>query len=172
MVRSHRTKLFKLAAVAIGFPATYRLLWVLAGMSGWSLVTAGQDAAPVALVLDRPDHDFWDVEIGRTLEATFRITNRGGRRLVLQQLSSSCDCISIGFAEIIVPPGGNRELPIQLHAGSLPGSYRMEVRYRTNDPDRPVLTISLSAQVVTAAAAEIDAASTDPTWLTPGLGAW
>lgn len=100
--------------------------------------------------IERTERDFGRVRAGASPEAVFRITNRGGRRLILLEKSRSCGCLAGGRPEILVPPGKSVDLEIKLETARLSGAVRKAVRYYTNDPEHRVLTLTLVADVARA----------------------
>ena len=113
---------------------------------------AGDQQVP-ALVLKHSLQDFGAVSAGRKLSARFPIRNDGRRRLILREEFRNCSCLTGGKPEIIVAPGKTVELEVIMHTSQLSGAVRKLVRYRTNDPKLPMLTVRLVAEVEPAAGA-------------------
>lgn len=101
--------------------------------------------AEVALATDR--QDFGEVPAGPPLIARFPIENHGARRLVLTELDRSCDCIRGERPEIIVGPGSSGEIRVRLATDELCGPMQLALRYATNDPALPMLTVQVLADV-------------------------
>ncbi len=91
--------------------------------------------------------DFGTVSNADYLEASFPVRNVGNGRLLLIEHSRSCGCLSAGKPEVTIPPGGKTRLKRVLDARRLRGAVRKHVQYRTNDPDRPTLTLTLAAVI-------------------------
>ena len=97
-----------------------------------------------------PEQSSWDfgaVEAGPTLVAKFSVRNPGGRRLVLNEKSLSCECASTGTPTLIIPPGECGVVVARLKTRGLRGSFAIKVDYSTSDPTRPTLTFTLRADV-------------------------
>ena len=101
---------------------------------------------PSALVIHSDRHDFGVVRHGKTYEARFQVTNVGGRRLILHQDDSDCSCLS-SDPKLFLPPGASGELTATLRTAQFQGAIQSHIRYRTNDPRRPILDLVLIAQV-------------------------
>ena len=94
-------------------------------------------------------HELGRLAAGPRVEAVFRVTNTGARRLILQKQSNSCGCLSAD-PEINIPPGHTRRIAAALHTDRLRGPVQLEISYRTNDPHCPKLKLTLLADVVAA----------------------
>jgi hypothetical protein len=106
------------------------------------------DASGEPLVVVAPaEWDFGRAEPGRLLEARFRVTNRGGRRLVLHRSQESCDCLSTAEPDVLVEPGGSRVVTVQLDTRGKLGTVTADLLLKTNAPRRPILRLSCRAQV-------------------------
>jgi hypothetical protein len=128
------------------------ILLALVWLTGWRLFAApeppgSRDDPLPQLVLDRTRHDFGIVTAGATLKAEFVVTNAGGHRLILREGSRSCECVSGTFPKIIIPPGASKPLVAALETRKILGPAALEVRYWTNDPRTPVVTLTLLADV-------------------------
>jgi hypothetical protein len=143
MVCGRRAKAwFALAAalIIVGFVAFDGGLFML--RVAWAAVRNG----PSALVIDSDRHDFGLVPRGPKLETRFRLTNAGGRRLLLHREDIDCPCLS-SDRELTLAPGASHDLTATLHTDQFQGSIQSRIRYRTNDPRRPILELTMLAQV-------------------------
>lgn len=123
--------------VAIGIGVT----GVLPGCLGKQL-----PSGPPQVAVDRHSHNWGRVLPSSRLETTFRIENRGGRKLVLGEIKTSCGCTkpelvksSLDFGEVI-------PLKIALNVPAALGTFRNFVVIQTNDPEKPVLELTLFAE--------------------------
>ena len=91
--------------------------------------------------------DFGRVTQTAQLEAGFTVRNIGRQRLFLNQRSQSCDCLSAKKPEVIVPPGRETKIKVVLDTRRFHGAFRERFQYRTNDPDRPTLTLTLVGDI-------------------------
>jgi Protein of unknown function (DUF1573) len=91
--------------------------------------------------------NFGPVTAGPVLVARFTVHNQGGRRLVLNQKSQSCECASTGTPTIVIPPGASGVVVAKLKTKDIRGSVAVEATFATSDPSRPTLTFTLLADV-------------------------
>jgi hypothetical protein len=127
----------------------FALALVCAGVTMWggmTLATVARNSrsAPTehaALILERDTCDLGWVSAGDSPTAIFTVHNGGSRRLVLRQLGRSCECLLSEVAEMIVPAGESRKIIARVNTRDERGLLRLEVRYRTNDPQHPLLVL-------------------------------
>ena len=148
------TNSFRILAcvVTVGLPLLVGALlfnWQVSGLPSpnGDSSAAGDPVHPV-VTLDRTEHDFGRVPAGALLLAGFQVKNAGGKRLVVREQSRGCECVTGGRPEVIVPPGGSQDLTPGLDTKKLAGPLRTTIQYRTNDPNRPAITLVLLADVV------------------------
>lgn len=86
-----------------------------------------------------------DTLVPGQLEYTLRVQNTGGRRLVIHQMDTHCDCGAKVLQSIIVPPGQTIAFLVPLNGISHDDSTETLASFTTNDPTcarfelRPVL---------------------------------
>jgi hypothetical protein len=119
--------------------------------AGWLLNTwlARQDTEslkPIA-VAEQTQRDFGTTTAGPVLRADFSIRNDGQRQLVLIELSRSCACLLGGDREVVVDPGQSAHVALELHTARLQGRVRKIIRYLSNDPNLPNITLAVMADV-------------------------
>ena len=109
--------------------------------------TASADSGS-QLVVEATRHDFGRVTGGVVLRHEFTMRNRGTTRIVLNQDGcGGCGDDTIdGY--VIVPPGGQLQLPLTLETAGQSGSLRRVVTITTSDPHRPRIEFTLTAQIV------------------------
>ena len=123
---------------------------------GWGaglalVVAAGLGAAEEGrprIALDEPVFDFGTVDRGARVDHTFRVPNRGGATLRIDHVKSSCGCTVAVLSEREVPPGGEARVAVSLDTARLAGRTTKTVNVYTNDPEAPVVGLSLAGQVV------------------------
>lgn len=119
-------------------------------------------AAP-KIVFDKESHDYGVVRYGKMAEAKFEFTNKGDETLVIEKLRSSCGCTKAVHGSSRVEPGEKSEIVASFDTEGLrAGRKRKSVYVQSNDPNRPLVKLSLYADVVR----EIDV---DPPTLTKRL---
>lgn len=112
-----------------------------------NLRAASKDKESPRAVLKTTTWDFGDVEPGQILRASIPVTNAGGTRLAVVNESSSCSCSSTTTGGIVVLPGETSQLEVKLDTRGSRSVVQSELRFFTNDPQRPRLTITLLAKV-------------------------
>jgi len=108
---------------------------------------AAEESRP-RVALDEPVFDFGTVDRGARVDHTFRVPNRGGATLRIDHVKSSCGCTVAVLSEREVPPGGEARVAVSLDTARLAGRTTKTVNVYTNDPDAPVVGLSLAGQVV------------------------
>lgn len=91
--------------------------------------------------------DFGQVSQSSRLVSRFSVANSGDQRLILRRQSRSCDCLASRHPAVIIPPGSKTELRIDFDPLEFFGKTSEHVEYRTNDPQRPTLRFTLTADV-------------------------
>lgn len=99
------------------------------------------------VVLDEPVHDFGTVDRGMRVDHTFSVPNRGGGTLRIDHVKSSCGCTVAVLSEREVGPGEEARVAVSLDTARLTGRTSKTVNVYTNDPDVPVLGLTLAGQV-------------------------
>ncbi len=100
-----------------------------------------------SICVDRPAWDAGNIESGQQIEARFVLTNTGGRRLILHEATHSCRCVVSSQSGLIIQPGNMATIIAHVDTRDASGSMQFELNYRTNDPQRPLLTFFILAQV-------------------------
>src|SRR5438132_1113433 len=118
------------------------LALVCAAGLGWA-----EESRP-RVALDEPVFDFGTVDRGARVDHTFRVPNRGSATLRLDHVKSSCGCTVAVLSEREVPPGGEARVAVSLDTARLAGRTTKTVNVYTNDPDAPVVGLTLAGQVV------------------------
>jgi hypothetical protein len=150
--RTRTVRRIGLTVALITFAAGGCVVACLASNSFSSL----QSGQPV-VVLTNSQWDFGKVDAGGRLSAHFQVKNTGGRRLILNALSGSCDCLAPGKAEVVVPSGASRSLPVILNTERVRGPMRMTLRFATNDPQRPKIQLVVLADIAVSTESDSEA---------------
>jgi len=110
-------------------------------LSGQKYLAAYKPASNPApqVALDDDVHDFGHVRRGVILHHDFRIRNSGGRKLLLYREG--------GVDPIRVDSGDAADVTVALHSAERWGRTQKNVRFTTNDPERPRLTLTVTAVV-------------------------
>ena len=108
---------------------------------------AGADDGPKMLV-EAPVFDFGTVERGDKVEHVFRLVNRGGTLLRIEQVKNSCGCTVAVLSAADVAPGGEGRVAVTLDTARMAGRTTKVVTVYSNDPQTPVGTLTLTGEVM------------------------
>ena len=104
--------------------------------------------------LNETRRNLGSLNCGSSHRATFRVRNIGQQRLILSDSRTSCECVSSTDQQIIVPPGKEGQVTVEMDTSKLSGSMELNVQYHTNDPVCPLVTFSLLADIVSTASSD------------------
>ena len=137
-----------LAQLLIGFGLGVIVLYVIGSRASSMITLTGADARarPVATA-ESDSWDFGSVPAGKPLEARFNVWNDGDQRLLLRRANDGCECRLNGANAIMIEPRSHRTLVVHFDTTEFNGGGKVALNYQTNDPRRPLLTFTCSAQV-------------------------
>jgi len=99
--------------------------------------------------IDKESYDYGTVQYGTNPTAQFELTNAGDETLVIQKVRASCGCTKAVHGTTEVPPGGKTMVSATYETeGERPGRKKKSLHIHTNDPEKPVLTVTLTADLV------------------------
>lgn len=115
-------------------------------------------AAPPALAQNEPrapravapftSFDFGDVYKGEVISHIFVIKNEGTADLVIKEFVSGCGC-EVTSADSVIRPGKQGVAQLEINTSSQMGQIIKPATLRTNDPERPNIVFTLTANVLT-----------------------
>lgn len=116
---------------------------------GLGLLLGGTATAAPRLAVEPPGFDFGRALQRRQLQKQFVLRNHGDEMLVLQPPESDCGCTAalLDERDRELAPGQNTTLLVTLETRENEGRVAHRVLLRSNDPQRPVVTLSVSATV-------------------------
>lgn len=130
-------------------PAVIALLGMTIVWSGWMrLATSQPDELRPRLQLERNYWCLGEVAAGSELRARCTVRNYGDRRLIMYEAPKKSGCCSPTATPIVVPPGESVHFTVTSRFEPAPGAVTKQVRFHTNDPDRPTVTLTLAAMVI------------------------
>jgi hypothetical protein len=116
-----------------------------------------QDAPPVAIggngpkvEVDQPVFEFGVMGGKGAGEHEFVLTNVGTDTLTLAKGETSCSCAVSELRTTKLEPGESTKVLLEWKAADLFGPYRQTANISTNDPDNPIVTLTVSGRVLTA----------------------
>ena len=102
------------------------------------------------------DVDVGDRDQSETVEISLPVKNRGGTKLEICNISTSCGCASLAtngdttgerLQYIVIEPRGETVVPIILRVRGQAGEINERIAFETNDPLEPTVEIRLKAMV-------------------------
>ncbi len=105
-------------------------------------------AGPI-INFDKESHDYGKVKFGDTVTHKFIVTNTGDQPLTISKLGSSCGCTHAIKGASTVPPNGKTEIVASFNtAGLRAGKKQKHVFVHSNDPKRPMVNLTITADIV------------------------
>ena len=139
---------FKVFAACVPFLAALFLgVWLSSRLLSARPISDHADRTSPQVVLRCTQRDLGTACQGAVLRATFPIANAGTRRLILRKEGAGCCGQSTRPPEIILPPGGSKDLTLEVDTAPWHGRVQHTVRYATNDPRRPRFALQVNAIV-------------------------
>ena len=84
---------------------------------------------------------------GEKITYTYQFTNTGQADLEITDVKASCGCTASAPKDKVVKPGASSEIVATFNSKGRTGTQRKTITVRTNDPDQPVVQLSLQVQV-------------------------
>lgn len=111
------------------------------------LFTHSPATAAPKFVVPRMEVEIGDLLAGETAEAEFVIENTGTEPLQLTHVGTSCGCTTTNYPKTLAP-GEKGTIKAQLTSNALwSGRVQKEITVKSNDPETPLLTLHLIAQM-------------------------
>lgn len=121
-----------------------RLLLLI--ISGIILLTESVFAAPVIRV-EHPVHNFGTITQGNKIDHTFIIRNSGDSPLKIVNIRPACGCTAANATVPLVSPGKSSEVKVTFNSANFFGTVTKTIAVETNDPSKPVYTLTLTGTV-------------------------
>lgn len=125
-----------------------RAFFAVAGFAILSAIAAA--AAPgtaPAIHFDETAHDFGKIRSDQKVSFRWPFHNRGTSDLVITATRPSCGCTASVIDDKAVPPGGTGTLSVTFDPAGQHGKVRKSLAVVSNDPARPVVSLTLRAEV-------------------------
>jgi hypothetical protein len=98
--------------------------------------------------------DFGAMQAHETRAHEFTIRNIGEGPLTLSLIGTTCQCTVAGLEKGAVPPGGESQVKLEWKTQDLTDAYEHSAELRTNDPDYPVVRLTIRGRVLAPARAD------------------
>ncbi len=97
--------------------------------------------------VDHRFHDFGYVPMDYRFVHIFVISNTGQGDLLIEKITSNCDCTSANIADTLLKPGDSTELRILFHTRDYYGLTNRKITIYSNDPEHPELELTHSSNI-------------------------
>jgi hypothetical protein len=100
------------------------------------------------LVVAEHVHEFGAVVQGTLVQHRFLLQNDGTGELHIDDVAAPCGCTVAVLSDHTVPPGGAAELHVTFDTARFGGRKTKTVSVSTDDPDQPVVDLTLTGEVL------------------------
>ncbi|MBN1590302.1 MAG: DUF1573 domain-containing protein [Pirellulales bacterium] len=107
------------------------------------------DKGPPRVVVDQEVYDFGTMEAQSEKKHDFLLQNTGEAPLKIEDAGTTCKCAISKFETRVVNPGESTKVTLKWTAKGYFGPYEQIAKIRTNDPDRPELSLKVRGRVTT-----------------------
>ncbi|MCX6239461.1 MAG: DUF1573 domain-containing protein [Bacteroidia bacterium] len=91
--------------------------------------------------------DFGEIPEGKTVEYSFKITNKGKRELIIRNVTASCDCTAGKPASNTIQPGGNTDMKVTFDSHGKVGMQNKIITVISNDPGHATTILRVTGTV-------------------------
>lgn len=102
---------------------------------------------PAHLRIDPPQWDFGKISSSQIVRHTFLLWNTGASTLYIRDLTVTCGCTVVDVSTRSIDPGKSASLTVRIEPDAKEGLVEKSVTIATNDPDGPLRTVTVRAQV-------------------------
>ncbi|MCF8255678.1 MAG: DUF1573 domain-containing protein [Bacteroidia bacterium] len=91
--------------------------------------------------------DLGNVPLFNTPTATFTITNKGKKDLIIRKVIRSCSCLSPDQSSMVIPKGKSANLNVVYSLANMAGTDTKTLKLITNDPTQTEITLTIKINV-------------------------
>ncbi|HUH35712.1 MAG TPA: DUF1573 domain-containing protein [Moheibacter sp.] len=95
-------------------------------LSGWSLLSAQQ------ITLSETTVDLGRIAFGNKAQTTIDIKNTGDKPLIINNVSSACDCVRPTWSKEAIAPGSTTKMTIEYTKSNIEGAFNQTVTISSN----------------------------------------
>ncbi len=106
-----------------------------------------QSSLPPTISLSEEEWNFGKIKEDERPEHIFKIKNNGGQELVIDRVRAACGCTATMLSEENIQPGKEAELKVTFIPTGYKGLVTKSIYIESNDPERPKVNLSVSADV-------------------------
>jgi len=104
---------------------------------------------PPKVVVDKEVYEFGTMDSKAEKKHDFILRNTGKAPLKIEDAGTSCKCAISSFKTRIIGPGKSAKVTLKWNAKGYFGPFEQVAKIRTNDPDRPKVTLKVKGRVTT-----------------------
>jgi uncharacterized cupredoxin-like copper-binding protein len=93
------------------------------------------------------NHDFGNVKEGKTVEYTFKFTNKGSAPLEIKKVRTSCGCTAALLSSKKLDPGSEGTLKVELDTKNRSGKMSRTITVESNDVKEPSKVLTIFANI-------------------------
>ena len=97
--------------------------------------------------IPRLNYDFGEVFHLEKYGYAFVVRNRGNADLIIEDVKPSCGCTAAKFDKVIAP-GKEGKIELVVDGNKVHGQFSKSAEVKTNDPDHPQLSLSISGKEI------------------------
>lgn len=113
----------------------------------FNLQVYAQSANSSSIKIDKPSFDFGKVSQGTKVKHDFVVRNMGNAELKIDKLVSSCGCTASHASSNTIAPGAESKILVEFDSSGFSGEKVKTVQLYSNDPQRPIETLTLSGTI-------------------------
>jgi uncharacterized cupredoxin-like copper-binding protein len=98
--------------------------------------------------LQQIEYDFGDITQNDVVDHSFTLFNTGGDLLKIIEVTSSCGCTAASPDKKELNPGESTTINVTFNSRGRKGPQTKTVKVKTNDPDTPLLTLTIRGNVI------------------------
>ena len=99
------------------------------------------------LKMDKPLHDFGDIDKGQKVNTIFKFVNTGDDTLEILDVGTSCGCTTAKPEKTVYQPGEAGEIPVEFNSQRFNGPITKRITITTNDAESPKTVITIKGFV-------------------------
>jgi hypothetical protein len=129
---------------------------VRSGPANEALQTTGSESegSPKVMVVNGERHNFGTMDRNETLRHDFTIRNDGDAPLKLERGKTSCKCTVSKLIQDKLLPGQEATIELEWTASNSETTFEQNAEFLTNDPQRPIVYLSVYGEVTDVVRAE------------------
>lgn len=113
---------------------------------GMATIASAQKKATINFVVTEHNFGTFKEEAGNQSHR-YDFTNKGNDTLKIYSVKAACGCTTVDWTKTGIAPGGKGFVSITYDPRNRPGPFNKTVDVRTNDPDKPNITLAVKGDV-------------------------